>query len=399
MAGSSVVVIGAGQAGCQVAVSLREKGHEGPITVVGDEGVLPYARPPLSKAYLQGKVDLDGLVVRTGAFYRERSVSLRLDDPAVSVDRARRVVRLRSGRQLGYTHLVFATGAQPRTLPGTEVLRTVADASALRARLDMPSRIVVLGAGFIGLELAAVVRERGHEVTVVEALPRALSRAVSATTASWIVAQHEERGVRVRCGTTVSSVDASVVTLADGTQLPADLVVAGVGVRPNVALAQACGLAVDDGIVVDAHLRTTDPAIYAVGDCARFSSVVTGGRLRLESVQNAMDQASCAAAAILGSAEPYAEVPWFWSDQYSIKLQIAGLAHGADREVVVGDVAGGRFSVFCFAGQRLLAVESLNRPVDFVMARRLLSSGEQLTPSEVEAPGFDLRTFVQQQAA
>lgn len=398
-ASSSVVVVGAGHAGGQVAVSLREQGYRGPITVVGAESVAPYQRPPLTKAYLAGKTDVEGLLMQKESYYEDNDIELVLDDPVAVIDRAARVVVLSSGRTLEFGDLVLATGASPRTLHGTFSLRTIADVDAVRARLDGPSRIVVIGAGFIGLEFAAVAKEQGHDVTVVEALPRAMARAVTPFTSAHVVSVHERSGVRILLGTQVKSVRTGEVELADGTLLPADLVVAGIGVVPNTELAAGAGLTVDDGIVVDAHLRTDDPSIYAIGDCARFSSPRAGGRIRLESVQNATDQATCVAASIMGSAEPYTGLPWFWSDQYAVRLQIAGLVDGHDHTVVTGDPEGGRFSVFCFRGDRLLGVEAVNKPADYMMARRLLSADGNVSPDVVASPGFDLRTYVQGIAA
>jgi 3-phenylpropionate/trans-cinnamate dioxygenase ferredoxin reductase subunit len=365
----SVVVIGAGQAGCQAAVSLREQGYRGPVTIVGDENVPPYQRPPLTKAYLAGDVDLDGVLVRPESFYAAHGIDLVLGDPAVAVARENREVVLRSGLALRYSHLVLATGARPRTLPGALPLRTVADAEVLRERLHRPARALVIGAGFVGLEFAAVARTKGHEVTVVEALPRALARSVSPIVADHVVARHEERGVRVLLGAELSAPERG----------NADLVVAGIGVVPNVALAEDAGLTVDDGVVVDAHLRTDDPFIYAIGDCASFSSAFAGARIRLESVQNAMDQAACVAAGIMGSAEPYTAVPWFWSDQYDMKLQIAGITRGHDRTEVDGDPSSGRFAVYCYRGDRLLGVECVNKPAAFVQTRRRLAERQEFS--------------------
>ncbi len=390
----SVVVVGAGQAGCQVAVSLRELGYRGLITLVGAEDLPPYQRPPLSKAYLTGATDVAGLLLRAGSYFAAQDVELVTADPAVSLDRQAHVVVLRSGRVLPYTDLVLATGARPRELSGAHVLRTVADADRLRGRLRPGTRVVVIGAGFVGLEFAAVAGALGLEVTVVEALPRVLARSVSERLAGHIVAEHRARSVRVLVGAPVAGVHADGVELADGTDLPADLVVAGIGVVPADELAREAGLAVDDGIVVDAHLRTADPAIHAVGDCARFSFAANENRLRLESVQNAVDQAKCVAAGILGSARPYSAIPWFWSDQYTMKVQIAGLTAGCDRTVMHGDPASGRFSVFCFRDSVLLGVESVNRPADFVLARRLLAAGIGLPPTAVTAAGFDLRSHL-----
>jgi 3-phenylpropionate/trans-cinnamate dioxygenase ferredoxin reductase subunit len=386
MTDASVVIVGAGQAGCQAAVSLRELGHRGTITLIGDEGVLPYQRPPLTKAYLQGDIGVGDLMFRPETYYAEHDIDLVLDDPAISVDRAARCVVLRSGRVIGYENLVLATGARPRPIPGAHTIRTIGDADFARPH----GRVVAIGAGFIGLEHAAVASEGGCDVTVVEAQPRALSRVLSEHTAEHVVQVHRRRGVKFLFNATVSEVRPGEVVLADGTVLAADLVVAGIGVVPNVELAQEAGLTVDDGIVVDARLRTSDPAIFAIGDCARFPHGTR--QVRLESVQNAVDQASCVAAVIRGSAEPYVQVPWFWSDQYAMKVQIAGLTEGHDNAVVTGDPTTGAFSVFCFAGDRLLGVESVNKPVDHVLARRLLAANCPIRPEMVAVPGFDLRT-------
>ncbi len=405
MRGESVVVVGAGQAGCQVAVSLREQGHRGPITIIGDEQAAPYQRPPLTKAYLAGQTDLAGLVLRQDSYYEDHGIQLVRGEQVIGVDRQARVAVLGCARTVSYEHLVFATGARARslTIPGAEHvlnLRTVADADAIRQKLDGRTGldVVVIGGGFIGLEFAAVVRKLRHEVTVVEAQPLVMQRAVSAETAQHLTNRHRSEGVQVLTGTGVAAVKEGLVELTDGTVLVADLVVAGIGVVPNTEVAQRAGLAVDDGIVVDAHLRTADQRVHAVGDCARFASTLTGGLTRLESVQNATDQATTVASAIMGSAEPYTALPWFWSDQYDVKLQIAGLTDGHDRAVTVGDPAEGRFSVFCFKNDRLVGIEAYNRPIDFLMGRRILEAGNALTPEIVARPGFDLRTS-QQQAA
>lgn len=405
MRGESVVVVGAGQAGCQVAVSLREQGHRGPITIVGDERAAPYQRPPLTKAYLAGETDLAGLVLRQDSYYDDHGIKLVRNERVIGVDRQARVAVLGCARTVSYDHLVFATGARPRPLPipGAEHvlnLRTIADADAIKQKLDgqVGLDVVVIGGGFIGLEFAAVVRKLRHEVTVVETQPQVMQRALSAETAKHLAARHRSEGVEILTGKSIAAVKEGFVELTDGTVLVADLVVAGIGVIPNSEVAQRAGLAVDNGIIVDAHLRTVDPRIHAVGDCARFASPLTGGLTRLESVQNATDQGTTVASAILGSAEPYTALPWFWSDQYDVKLQIAGLTDGHDRTVTVGDPAEGRFSVFCFRGDRLIGIEAYNRPIDFLMGRRILEAGSSLTPEIVARPGFDLRTS-QQQAA
>ncbi|MFS8100150.1 FAD-dependent oxidoreductase, partial [Lentzea alba] len=387
------------------AVSLREQAPRGPITLIGDEQAAPYQRPPLTKAYLAGETDLAGLVLRQDSYYDDHGIKLVKNERVIGVDRQARVAVLGCARTISYDHLVFATGARPRPLPipGAEHvlnLRTVKDADAIRAKLDgeIGLDVVVIGGGFIGLEFAAVVRKLRHEVTVVETQSRVMQRAVSAEISQHLTNRHRSEGVQILTGTGVHAVREGFVELSDGTVLVADLVVAGTGVIPNTEVAQRAGLAVDNGIVVDAHLRTVDPRIHAVGDCARFASALTGGLTRLESVQNATDQGTTVASAILGSAEPYTALPWFWSDQYDVKLQIAGLADGHDRTVTVGDPAEGRFSVFCFRDDRLIGIEAYNRPIDFLMGRRILEAGNQLTPEIVARPGFDLRTTGQQAA-
>ena len=386
MSDGSVVIVGAGQAGCQAAVSLRERGHRGAITLIGNEGVLPYQRPPLTKAYLQGDIGFGDLVFRQETYYTEHDITLVLDDPVVSVDRAAQSVLLRSGRAVGYENLVLATGSRPRPIPGARTIRTVADADLSRPE----GHVVAIGAGFIGLEYAAVASEAGCDVTVIEAQPRALARVLSEETAGHVVQVHRRRGVKFLFNATVAEVREGEVVLADGTVLPADVVVAGIGVVPNVELAREAGLTVDDGIVVDPWLRTSDPAVFAIGDCARFHHGAE--QVRLECVQNAVDQGSTVAAVITGSAEPHAQVPWFWSDQYAMKVQIAGVTDGHDRVVVTGDPISGAFSAFCFSGDRLLGVESVNKPVDHVLARRLLAANCPIRPEMVAVPGFDLRT-------
>lgn len=407
MRGNSVVIVGAGQAGSQVAVALRQQGYRDRITVIGAEPEPPYQRPPLTKAYLAGEVDRSGLALRADSYYAQQDIDVRPGETVTSIDRAAHQVRLGSGPVLPYTHLVLATGARPRPLPvpgadlpGVHTVRTVADADALRQQVTGPDklRIVVIGAGFVGLEFAAIARTRGHGVTVVEALPRVLSRSVSGPIAEYLLAQHRANGVTMELGTGIvalhggGGVDA--VELADGRRLPADLVVVGIGVVPNVDLATAAGLAQHNGIVVDEQLRTEDASVYAVGDCVSFPSAHTGNRIRLESVQNAADQADHVAKAILGSTDPYTALPWFDSDQYAVKLRIAGIVAGYDRVALRGDPEDGRFSVFCFLGDRLLGVESVNKPADHLMARRLLAAGHQLTPDILATPDFDLPTYV-----
>ncbi|MDP4023512.1 FAD-dependent oxidoreductase [Methylobacterium sp. NEAU 140] len=403
---AGVVVVGAGQAGFQLAASLREGGFPGPVTLVGDEGALPYQRPPLSKAYLAGKTDAEGLALRPPAFFAEHGIAHRPEIRAVGIDRDARRLYLGDGTALPYDHLALATGSRNRPLPvpgadlaGVRQLRGLADADALKAALTDARAVAVVGAGFIGLEFAAVAAARGVAVTVVEAADRPMARAVSPETAAFFRAAQEGMGVRFLFAAGVAEIlgrDGRAVGLglADGREIPADLVLVGIGVLPNQELAEAAGLTVGDGIRVDALLATADPAISAIGDCARFPSpfargLSPDGHVRIESVQNAIDQGRCLAARLNGRPAAYGALPWFWSDQGPHKLQIAGLSAPEDARVVRGD--GSAFSVFRFRDGRLSAVESVDRAGDHMIARRLLASGPPLTPEQAGDPGFDLK--------
>lgn len=399
-----VVAVGAGQAGFQLAASLRDAGYPGPILLVGDEPLAPYARPPLSKAYLSGKADTDALLFRNASYFAERGIDLRLGERAIGIDRTAGRVRLASGEALSYDHLVLATGSRNRVLsvPGAELdgvvaIRTEADAVGLRTRLPRVRRAAVVGAGFIGLEFAAVAASTGIAVTVLEATGRPMSRIVSSPTSAFFREAHEAAGTTFDFGAVVTTVTgqagrATGVETDDGRHHPADIVLVGIGVVPNVELASEAGLAVANGILVDEYLRTTDPDISAIGDCASFPAPIRSGtRLRIESVQNAVDQARMVAARLAGRPVPYAATPWFWSDQGATKLQIAGLAGGDDESVLRGDPSSGAFSVFRFADGRLTAVESVNRPGDHMLARRLLARQVAISPAEAADTSLDLK--------
>ncbi|MEV8533765.1 FAD-dependent oxidoreductase [Streptomyces sp. NPDC051211] len=397
-----VVVIGAGQAGHQTTASLRESGYQGRITLIGDEGVLPYERPPLSKAYLKGDVDETQLWLRPETFYERQSVE-RVTGTVVAVDRAARTVRLGDGAVHAYDHLVLATGARPRVLPvpgsdlrGVRTLRTLADADTLRKDLAGAADVVVVGAGFIGLEFAAAARELGHRVTVVEALGRPLARVASAPAAAHFTRLHEEAGNRLLVGQGVLAFHdngdgrVGAVELTDGRRLPADLVLVGAGVTPCTELAEAAGLRVAAGIVTDSRLLTSDPHISAIGDCAVFPHPRSATDLRIESVQNAVDHARLVADRLTGAERSYDDLPWFWSTQFSTTLQIAGLGHQHDTELVLA-TGPGAFSVLLFREDELVAVESVNRPADHMAARRLLTAGIPLSRWEASTEGFTLR--------
>ena len=404
----SVVVVGSGQGGFQLAASLRDEGFGGRIVILGEEPGHPYQRPPLSKAYLTGKSDADALRLRAAGFYAEQRIEVREPERVVAIERDARQVRLGSGEALPYTHLVLATGARNRALPvpgaeldGVVELRTMAHADAIRARLAGARRAVVIGAGFIGLEFAAVAAGLGLDVTVVEATGRPMARALSLPTSRFFAETHGRAGIRFVFGGTATRVTeeagrAAGVETADGHHLAADLVLVAIGVVPNVELAAEAGLAVENGIVADERLATADPAISAIGDCVAYPSAFADGRrTRLESVQNAVDGARCVAARIAGRAAPFRAVPWFWSDQGPLKLQIAGLTIPHDTTVIRGDPASGAFSVFCYEGERMLGVESVNRPADHMIARRLMASGLGIRPDEAADAGLDLKARAQ----
>jgi 3-phenylpropionate/trans-cinnamate dioxygenase ferredoxin reductase subunit len=379
-----VVIIGAGQAAAQLALSLRQGGLAGEVRIVGDEPYAPYQRPPLSKKFLHERPPPDSLFFRPESFWREQGAELMLGVAVGAIDRPRRQVVLRDGRELGYDVLVLATGTRARDLavPGADLggvfsLRKIDDVLALRPALDDARRVVIVGAGYIGLEVAAVMREEGRDVTVLEAEDRVLKRVTSPVMSTFFDELHRGRGVAIRLGARLAAVAGNGrvagVRLADGETLPADIVLMAVGARPNDDLAAAAGLACADGIVVDAFARTADPVIYAAGDCTCFPSRRYGRRLRLECVQNAIDQAKAVAAAILGQPVAYDPVPWFWSDQYEIKLQMAGLSGGYDAAESIGDVAQARFSVEYRSDGRLIAVDAINDGRAYMSGRRRIA--------------------------
>jgi len=400
-----IVIVGAGQAGVQTAEALRAGGFEGPITLLGDEPHGPYHRPPLSKAWLAGEMDAAQLVMRAPEMLARKNIELRTGVTVQRIDRAAKTVELADGSTLPYSGLVLATGATPRALPlpgadapGVLPLRSRADASAIAERmgtcLEKALPIVVIGGGFIGLEVAATARKKGANVTVLEAAPRLLGRVLAPVLSDWYAELHRGHGVQLMLGAQVAAIeaDASGVTgvkLADGTVLPACLVVVGIGVSANDQLAREAGLECDRGIVVDGCGRTSDRSIVAAGDCTA-RRLADGSLLRLESVQNATEQGKSAAAALLGQDRPFTATPWFWSDQYDKKLQMAGLSIGADTWAVRGDMASGSFSVYHFQGQRLLAVDSVNAAKDHLQARKLLDAGVSPTPGQAGDAGFDL---------
>jgi 3-phenylpropionate/trans-cinnamate dioxygenase ferredoxin reductase subunit len=396
-----VVVAGAGQAGAELAASLRQRGFAGSIVIVGDEEELPYQRPPLSKEL---QVRGGGLPVRAASFYANNRIDLRLGRVAAAIDRATATLVLDDGARLAYDHLVLATGARNRipVVPGLESgdmleLRTLAHARDLGARLDALRHVTIIGGGFIGLEVAALMRARGIAVVIVEASDRLMGRVLSSDMGRHFADLHAAMGTTLRFRTTVAAADRRGsgfrVELTDGGEIATDAIMAAIGVAANDGLAAAAGLRVDNGIVVDALLRTDDPAISAIGDCAAHPNPFGAGLVRLESVQNAVDQARCTAARLSGLASPYDSLPLFWSHQGSARLQIAGLAAGADSAVRRGEEGGDRFSMFLYRGDRLVAVESLNSAADHLAARRILSSGRSLPKDAAADLACDLKSF------
>ena len=404
-----ILIVGAGQAGVMTAESLRSGGYTGAITLLGDEAHGPYHRPPLSKAWLAGDMADAQLVMRAPDLLAKKDIALRTDCSVVAIDRTAQVLRLASGEQLPYSGLVLATGATPRalTLPGADApnvlpLRSRDDAGRIAAQLarcaEQALPVVVIGGGFIGLEVAATARKKGLAVTVLEAAPRLLGRVLAPALSDWYAALHRGHGVDVVLDARIASIDtaeglAVAVHLADGRRLPCGLVVLGVGVSANDTLAREAGLACDRGIVVDACTRTADPRIVAAGDCTA-RQLDDGTLLRLESVQNATEQAKSAAAALLGQDRPFTATPWFWSDQYDKKLQMAGLSAGADAWTLRGDMAAGPFSIYHFKAGRLLAVDSVNSAKDHLLARKLMDAGVSPTPEQAADAGFDLNSLL-----
>ncbi|MFC7378114.1 NAD(P)/FAD-dependent oxidoreductase [Brevundimonas sp. GCM10030266] len=377
---TKVLIIGAGHAGGTAAALLRQYGHEGPVVLAGEEAAPPYQRPPLSKAWLKGEADLEALLLRPESFYVEQGIELRTGVTATAIDRAAKVVTFADGTTETYDVLILATGSTARRLaiPGADrpdllELRTLADAERLKAALGPGRRLAVVGGGYVGLEAAASARALGAEAIVIERMDRVLARVASETLSVFFTDYHRKHGVEILTSAEVTGFEDAGVRLADGQLIPADAVLVGVGALACEGLACAAGLECLNGVVVDMEARTSDPSIFAIGDVTHRPVPVHGGAMhRLESVPNALEQAKQAASAIVGRAAPAAEVPWFWSDQYDLKLQIAGLPGEADRQVVRGDVAGGAFAVFHLAGDRIVCVEAVNAPAEFMAGRMMI---------------------------
>jgi 3-phenylpropionate/trans-cinnamate dioxygenase ferredoxin reductase component len=399
-----IVIVGGGHAGALLCHALAVAGLGARVHLVCDEAELPYQRPPLSKAFLKDPQQAVQLH-RAEPWFAEAGITLHRGDAVVSIDRAARTVQLRSGAVLPYAQLVLATGAVARTLPSlpatlanVAALRSAADALRLRGLLDAAQQLTVLGGGFIGLEIAATARALGKQVTVLESAPRLLSRSVSPELAEHVLATHRASGIDLRLGVKVGDFvidgDRLASLSVDGQPQPVELLVMGIGAAPQTQLAQDAGLACENGIVVDEALRTSDPAILAIGDCASFPEHGSGRRLRLESVQNANDQARTALATLTGQPEPYRALPWFWSEQGGLRLQMAGLMPADGVRHRRAGATPASFSILHYAGERLACVESVNAPLDHMAARKLLETGKSPAPAEACDPAMPLKSWI-----
>jgi 3-phenylpropionate/trans-cinnamate dioxygenase ferredoxin reductase component len=396
-----VVIVGAGQAGAQVAVSLRQLGFAGEITLLGEEPHLPYQRPPLSKGYLSGEMALERTHLRSESYYEKHRIDLRLGVRAARILRRERAVVCEDDRQLEYDALAICTGAAARPLPlpgvdlpGVFYLRTLADSDAIKAEIWPEAQAVIIGGGYIGLEVAASLRKLGAAVTVIEALERVMNRVVAPPVSAFFAAEHARQGVEVVTNAAVAALagDGRIarVVSVDGRTFAADLVVIGIGAVPNDELARAAGLEVDNGIVVDAFGRTGDPAIFAAGDVTNHPNMLFERRLRLESVHNAMEQAKAVARTIAGRPEAYADVPWFWSDQYDLKLQIAGVGDPEDDLILRGDPASRAFSCLHLRGGGVVAIDCINRGADFLAAKKLIAERRPIDRAQAADPEIRL---------
>lgn len=404
---STIIIAGAGHAAGQVVATLCQKKYAGKIVLVGEESWLPYQRPPLSKKFLAGEMPAERLYVKPTAFYENAGVQVQLDTRIAKIDRHAKCVIDSAGRETGYDKLVLALGARVRRLdlPGVDLegvhyLRNVQDVHGIRARMGRGRRICIVGAGYIGLEVAAVAAQLGMDVTVVELLDRVMKRVVSPELSAFYEREHRAHGVKLLLDTGLEAFvgdgELRGLLLADGTEIPADVAVIGIGIVPNTELAADAELPVNDGIVVDEYCRTEDPDIYAVGDCTFHPNPIVGRSIRLESVQNALEQARTAAAVISGEEVPYAQVPWFWSDQYDLKLQIAGLSQGYDETVLRGNPDSRSFSCAYLREGRMIAVDAVNHPKDFLQAKKVIADGGAVDRARLADPAIELKDAVEE---
>ena len=404
----SVVIIGAGQAAAQACQSLRMGGYEGALTLIGDEAALPYQRPPLSKAYMKGELPEERLYFKPEAWYEDNDIEVKLGVTAEAIDRQNRLVLLKDGGSVAYDALILATGSRPRALPveGADLehvydLRSLTDVEQIRPQMVEGRKLVIIGAGYIGLEAAAVARQMGLEVSVVEMAERVLARVTSPLMSAFFETEHAAQGVKILTGVRLERLKGEggavkAAVLANGDELPADIVLVGIGIVPNVELAEAAGIACKNGIVTDRDARTNDPRLFATGDCAQRLLVHYGRQGRLESVHNAIEQGKLAAAAILGKPRPAEDCPWFWSDQYDLKLQIAGLSEGYDEIVVRGEPEARKFAAFYLKSGKLIAADAINSAPEFMVAKKLIMSGASVAPEQLSDTSISMKEIAKQ---
>lgn len=378
---NKVVIIGAGHAGVQAASSLREEGFEGEIVLISEENDLPYQKPPLSKGFLQGKQSSEAILFRSENYYHSNNIDLKLGTKVTKIIPSENKILTDSGEEITYSHLILATGAYNRKFNFDGIdedrvlyLRTLSDAKHIETKLAEAQNVVIIGGGFIGLELAAVVQEKGKKATVIEAQSRLMERVLPAVISKIFYETHLQNGVSIHLNTFTDSIDNQYVRTTCGKAIDADLILAGIGVIPETKLAEDANISCNNGIVVNEFQQTSIPNIYAIGDCANHFNVFAGKNIRLESVQNAVDQAKVTAKHIIGNAEPYVAVPWFWTNQYQLKLQMAGISTGFEKFVVRGEIESGKFSVYYYKSDQLIAVDSLNKPAEHLNARKLLAA-------------------------
>ncbi len=399
---NTVVIIGAGHAAGQAVASLRQEKFEGNIVVVGEESVVPYQRPPLSKKFLAGEIGLDRVLFKPVEFYAKADADMILDTVVEKIDTAAHKVHLEEGRTLDYSKLIITTGGRVRKLtcpgadlPGVHYLRTIADVEAIRADFSPGAKLVIVGGGYIGLEVAAVAVKHGIDVTVLEMAPTVLGRVTCKEVAHFFERVHGEEGVKILTNTALESIEGdgkvSGIKTGNGDIIPADFVIAGIGILPNMELAADAGIECGNGIVVDDLCQTSDPDVYAAGDCTFHPNPIYQTSLRLESVHNALEQAKTAAAAICGKQKPYGQVPWFWSDQYDLKLQIAGLSQGFDQVVIRGDISSRSFAAFYLKDGKMIAVDAVNRAPEFMMSRMLLQKGTTVSAERLADESIDMK--------
>jgi len=396
--GNRIVIAGAGHAAGQVVATLKRKQFDGDIVLVGEEEYLPYQRPPLSKKFLAGELSADRLSFKPASFYEDPNIELRLSTRITSIDLSTKNLEIANGDMIAYDTLIISTGSRPRELAvegselgGVHYLRSIDDVITIRERLSNVNRLVIVGAGYIGLEVAAVTRQLGLDVTVIEMADRVMSRVVSEQVSAFYQSEHAARGVRIELSTGLKAfhgdADIGAIETTDGRMIEADCAIVGAGIVPNTGLAEAAGLETDNGIVVDDRCRTSDPNVYAVGDCTSHPNSVYGRRVRLESVHNALEQAKVAAANACGENSIYSQVPWFWSDQYDLKLQIAGLSEGYDEVVIRGNPEERSFACVYLRGGRIIAIDAINAPRDFMQAKQLIANAA--TPKREELADAD----------